>query len=428
MHVLQPAHRAHQGQLDIEGQAGGYALRIDLVGVEALRLDEDLVAVLAGETMDLVFDRRAVARSDAFDDAGEHRRAVQPGSDDVVGPAVGVGDPAGHLARMLAAIAEEGKHRHRIVAGLFLQQRIVDAAAVEPGRRAGLEAADRQPDFLEAFGQRNRRRITEAPGAVVRQADMDQAIEEGAGGEHHGGRLEADAELRHDPGHPVTAEDQVVRRLLEQRQVRLVFEAPADRLLVELPVGLGAGGPYRWAFGGIQDAELDARLVGRRRHRTTQGIDLLDQMALADAADRGIAGHRAKGFDVVREQQRARTGTRRREGGFGAGMAAANHDHIKGRGKLHWLRSSENRFAGAPVVTPEPCSGTKRGAIIRPSIQKRSFRTASSPVREATVSRETPVSPPVPRVSRETSPAADRPGVKRRCRNPVSRSGLRPPR
>jgi hypothetical protein len=210
----------------------------------------------------------------------------------------------------------------------------------------GLKAADRQPDFLEALGQRDRRRVAEAAGPVVRQADMDQAIEEGAGGQHHGGRLEADAELRHHPADPVTAEDQVVRRLLKQRQVVLVFEAAADRLLVELPVGLGAGGPYRRALGGIQDAELDARLVGRRRHRTTQGIDLLDQMALADAADRGIAGHRTEGFDVVREQQRARTGTRRSEGGFGAGMAAADHDHIKGRGKLHWLRSSEKPVCG----------------------------------------------------------------------------------
>jgi hypothetical protein len=43
----------------------------------------------------------------------------------------------GHLARMLVAIAEEGKHRHRIVPGLFLQQGIIDAAAVEPRRRAG---------------------------------------------------------------------------------------------------------------------------------------------------------------------------------------------------------------------------------------------------------------------------------------------------
>jgi hypothetical protein len=54
-------------------------------------------------------------------------------ADDVVGAAVGMGDPAGHLARMLAAVADEGKHRHRIVPGLFLQQRIVDAAAVERG-------------------------------------------------------------------------------------------------------------------------------------------------------------------------------------------------------------------------------------------------------------------------------------------------------
>jgi hypothetical protein len=277
--------------------------------------------------MDLVLDRRAVARPDALDDAGKHRRTVQAGTDDVVGEAVGMGDPAGHLARMLAAVAEEGKHRHRIVAGLFLQQRIVDAAPVEPRRRAGLEAADRQPDSFRRSA-RDRRRIAEAPGPVVRQPDMDQTIEEGAGGQHHGGASKRMPSCVTTPLTRSPLEDQVVRRLLEQRQVRLVFEATADRLLVQLPVGLGAGGPYRRALGGIQDAELDARLVGRRRHRTTQRIDLLDQMPLADAADRGIAGHRAEGFDVVGEQQRARTGTRRSQRGLGAGMAAANHDHI----------------------------------------------------------------------------------------------------
>ena len=54
----------------------------------------------------------------------------------------------------------------------------------------------------------------------------------------------------------------------------------------------------------------------------------LDQVALADAADRRIAAHRADGLDVVRQQQRARTGTRGRERGFGAGVAAADHDHV----------------------------------------------------------------------------------------------------
>jgi hypothetical protein len=40
------------------------------------------------------------------------------------------------------------------------------------------------------------------------------------------------------------------------------------------------------------------------RHRAAQRVDLLDQMALADAADRRVAAHLAERLDVVRQQQR----------------------------------------------------------------------------------------------------------------------------
>ena len=59
-------------------------------------------------------------------------------------------------------------------------------------------------------------------------------------------------------------------------------------------------------------------------------IDLLDQVALADAADRGIAAHLPQRFHVMRQQQCAGTqpcGGQRR---LGPGMAAADNDHIKG--------------------------------------------------------------------------------------------------
>ena len=40
--------------------------------------------LLAGETVNLVFDRRVMARPDTFDDAGVHRTAFQACADDVV--------------------------------------------------------------------------------------------------------------------------------------------------------------------------------------------------------------------------------------------------------------------------------------------------------------------------------------------------------
>jgi hypothetical protein len=90
-------------------------------------------------------------------------------------------------------------------------------------------------------------------------------------------------------------------------------------------------GPFR----GVEDAELDAGLVGGRRHRAAQRIDLLDQMPLADAADRRIAAHRPQRVEVVRQQQRIRTHARRGERSFGAGMAAADDDHIETGGIKH---------------------------------------------------------------------------------------------
>ena len=67
------------------GQGGRDAVGVDRVVVEALRFQEDLVAVAVGEAHHLVLDRGAVARPAALDGAGEQRRAVDVGADHRVG-------------------------------------------------------------------------------------------------------------------------------------------------------------------------------------------------------------------------------------------------------------------------------------------------------------------------------------------------------
>ena len=66
-----PLHAAHQFVLDVEGQAGGDAVGIELVGGQAFGLQEDLVAFLVGKAVDLVLDAGAVARAHALDLARE---------------------------------------------------------------------------------------------------------------------------------------------------------------------------------------------------------------------------------------------------------------------------------------------------------------------------------------------------------------------
>src|SRR4030065_670786 len=59
-------------------------------------------------------------------------------------------------------------------------------------------------------------------------------------------------------------------------------------------------------------------------------IDLFHQVALADAADRRVAGHGADGLDIVRKQQGVGAQARTGRGRLGAGMAAANSDYVRG--------------------------------------------------------------------------------------------------
>ena len=78
-------------------QARADAVAVILQRVAALRLQEDLVAILVGEAHHLVLDRRAVARPATLDLPGVHRGAVQVGADQVVDLGRGVGDVAHQL-------------------------------------------------------------------------------------------------------------------------------------------------------------------------------------------------------------------------------------------------------------------------------------------------------------------------------------------
>src|SRR5262249_437745 len=108
--VLEALDRPDQRELYVEWQAGRDAVRVDFLRRQSLRLEQDLVARLAGEPVDLVLDRRAIAWANAGDDAGEHRRAVEAGANDVVRTAVRLRDPARQLLRMQRPIAKERKH------------------------------------------------------------------------------------------------------------------------------------------------------------------------------------------------------------------------------------------------------------------------------------------------------------------------------
>jgi hypothetical protein len=102
------------------------------------------MARLAGEAMDLVFDRRTVSGTDALNDAGEHRRAIERTANDRVRALVSMRDPAWDLPGMQRAVPDKGEDGLRRVARLNLQHRKIDAAGVQARRGTGLQPADGQ--------------------------------------------------------------------------------------------------------------------------------------------------------------------------------------------------------------------------------------------------------------------------------------------
>ena len=247
---------------------------------------------------------------------------------------------------MLLHAAHETEHRHHIahaagrtVAGLNQALAEVNAAAIQARRRAGFQAALRQLQLFQPCAQRHGRRIPCPARGVIVQPHMDLAVQESTRRQHHGLGLETDTHLGHGTHHPVTLHHQVIHRLLEQPQVGLVLQRAAHGGLVQNAVGLGAGGAHGRAFAGIQNPELDARLVGGQRHHAAQRVHLFDQVAFANAADAGVAAHLAQGLDVVGQQQSLAAHAGRGQGSLGSGVAAADNDDVEFLGIEHGVHS-----------------------------------------------------------------------------------------
>ena len=98
--------------------------------------------------------------------------------------------------------------------------------------------------------------------------------------------------------------EQTLGAALTQGERRRGFHPSLHALTVERLIGLGAGRPDRRAFARIEHPELYTRLVNSPGHFAAQRVNLPNQMALADAANGGIARHMADVVEVERQHQR----------------------------------------------------------------------------------------------------------------------------
>jgi hypothetical protein len=58
---------------------------------------------------------------------------------------------------------------------------------------------------------------------------------------------------------------------------------------------LSPGRTYGGAFPGIQDAEVDAGVIGRCGHGAAERIHFTDKVAFPDPANRRVTGHLSEG-------------------------------------------------------------------------------------------------------------------------------------
>ena len=207
-----------------------------------------------------------------------------------------------------------------------------DQSMVRPSSRGGVPVFKRpsaKPALFERRRKSQRRRFADAAGGNLLFADMDEAAQECAGGEHHGaaGNLAAIGEFH--AADAAIFENEIVGFGFDDLEIGRRANRGLHGLGVELAVGLGARAAHGRAFAAVQDAELDAAGVGDAAHEAVQSVDFPHQMALAEPANGRIAGHGADGRESMRHQGRFRAHAGRGSRGLAAGMAAANDDDVE---------------------------------------------------------------------------------------------------
>ncbi len=174
----------------------------------------------------------------------------------------------------------------------------------------------------------HRGEIAGAARRIVLHPDMHEALQERAGGEDYRRRLEDLANLRLDAAHRAVLDDQALDARLPHLQIRRSLEHALAARAIRGLVGLRTPRTHGGSLARIQKSKLDSGLVGRQAHLAAERVNLADQVALADTADRRVARHLADMVEVEREHQRARTHPGRSQRGFDTGMAGTDDDNV----------------------------------------------------------------------------------------------------
>ena len=197
-------------------------------------------------------------------------------------------------------------------------------------------------------------RQDEARAHAVRSAavdglpDDDLAVQIGAGGKDDRLRPVELVQLGDDARHAAVFHGDVRHHELLQVQIVRILHAALHPAVVGVLVGLCPEGIHCRPLAAVQHAHLDGRGIRRDAHDAAQRVDLPHQMALARAADGGVAGHHGHIVQRDRGEERFHAQLRRGERRLTARVARADDDHIIRIDQIHGRIPSFNGEPGLP--------------------------------------------------------------------------------
>ena len=122
---------------------------------------------------------------------------------------------------------------------------------------------------------------------------------------------------------------------------------------------------------------MNTGLVSSDAHGTTECINFLNQMSLADTTNSRVTTHLSKCVYIMSKQQCAGTGARGRQRRFSACMAATDHDDIKFCWVLHGATHSLLAFiierTTGIKLSASPCCRSIQPVLHKTRTCKRSF-------------------------------------------------------
>ena len=134
---------------------------------------------------------------------------------------------------------------------------------------------------------------------------------------------------RVDPGGGAGIAENARGFAFDDRQVRRFHYERLHRAPIETPIGLSARALYGGTLAAIEDAELNPRPIRRPRHQTIEGVNLANEVALAEPANCRVARHFADRGETLCDQRRRGAATGRGGSRLRPGMPTADDDDVK---------------------------------------------------------------------------------------------------